>query len=73
MSADLFLSSGELDILTGKKTRPAQIKALKAMLVPFRINAVGKPIVTRSAVEGIVAARMEPQNGAWKPGLAGSR
>lgn len=48
----LFLSEEELIELTGRKIRKLQIEELKRMLISFRINAIGKPVVTREAVIG---------------------
>lgn len=45
-----WLSPAEVCELTERKTRPAQCRALRAMGVPFRPNAVGRPLVERAAV-----------------------
>lgn len=56
MSA-MFLSLDELAELTGRKIKSKQIEALRRMGVPFRVNAVGRPVVAAAAIEG---ARMPP-------------
>ncbi|MCG9063905.1 DUF4224 domain-containing protein [Laribacter hongkongensis] len=48
----LFLTTEEVALLTGRKFKSKQIEALRQMLIPFRINANGRPIVTRAAIEG---------------------
>jgi hypothetical protein len=63
-SSPLFLSDQELIELTGRKTRRLQIEQLKRMLIAFRINAIGKPVVTRDAVIGTPAT--SAHNG-WSP------
>lgn len=49
--SELFLSRAELHRLTGRHTRPAQIKRLREMRIPWEVNALGQVIVLRSAVE----------------------
>lgn len=48
----MFLSREELVKLTGRKVKAKQIHALRSMGVPFFVNALGQPVVTRVAVEG---------------------
>jgi hypothetical protein len=50
--SNMFLTADELAELTGRKVKSKQIEALRRMGVPFRVNAVGKPVVTRVAIEG---------------------
>ena len=47
-----FLNYDDVAALTGRKTKSKQIEALRKMGLPFWVNAVGKPVVTISAVEG---------------------
>jgi len=42
-----FLDSDELQALTGRRIKSKQIQALRAMGVPFFVNAMGKPVVSR--------------------------
>lgn len=47
-----FLTSEEVAVLSGRKSKSRQIEALRAMCVPFLINDVGHPVVARSFIEG---------------------
>ena len=40
--SDLFLNDHELRELTGRAIRRLQIAALRDMLIPFRVNAIGR-------------------------------
>ncbi len=51
-----FLAAEDLAALTGRKVKSKQIEVLRAMGLPFWINAVGRAVVPLSAVEG----RSEP-------------
>ena len=66
MSNPLFLTDHELVELTGRRMRRLQIETLKRMLIPFHINALGKPVVTRAAVLGQQMSKPEPLRG-WAP------
>lgn len=48
----LFLTDEEIAILTGRRIKSKQIEWLKAQGIPFRTNATGHPVVTRSTIEG---------------------
>lgn len=50
--ADVFLSTQELVQLTGRKVKSKQIEALRQMGIPSFVNALGRPVVARVAVEG---------------------
>lgn len=52
MSA-VFLESGEIAELTGRKIKSKQIETLRQMGMRFWVNAAGKPVVPRSAIDGI--------------------
>lgn len=65
----LFLTADELVTLTGRRTRPAQIEALRRMGVAFRVNAIGAPVVTRAAVLG--QADVRPAKSGWAPPATG--
>lgn len=52
MTQRTFLDTEELQALTGRARKAAQIAALRDMGVPFLVNACGRPVVTRSAIEG---------------------
>lgn len=67
----LFLSDEDMEILTGRKHKNAQIKALIKMGIPFCINAAGKPIVTIEAMNGKIAAIIPKRHTGWKSNKAG--
>lgn len=48
----IFLTADEVAELTGYKRHGRQVEALRQMGIPCRINARGRPIVTRSVIEG---------------------
>ena len=52
MTFPLFLTAQELRELTGYTVKARQIDQLRTMGIAFRINGCGRPVVTRSAVEG---------------------
>lgn len=61
----LFLTPDELRELTGRSRKADQVAQLRTMGIPFHVNAAGKPVVTRVAVEG---RAIEPANApAWQP------
>ena len=64
--ADMFLNQEELATLTGRKMKSKQIEALRRMGLPFHVNAVGKPVVARVAIEGRREAA-ETSKPNWKP------
>lgn len=64
--ADMFLNPEELATLTGRKMKSKQIEALRRMGLPFHVNAVGKPVVARVAIEGR-APDTEPTTPTWTP------
>lgn len=57
----IFLSSEELAVLTGHKLKSYQIEALRGMGIPFFVNAIGRPVVARSAIEGGGKAQAKPK------------
>ncbi|MDR5800605.1 DUF4224 domain-containing protein [Caballeronia sp. LZ001] len=72
-SYDLFLADDDVARLTGRKTRTAQIKALRAMGVPFFVNATGRAIVARAAIEGRYAPSTPNTALGWSPSVLGVR
>lgn len=58
-----FLEPVEIAELTGRKIKSKQIEALRKMGIPFFVNACGKPVVTRTAVEG---RKDSPQAKKWE-------
>lgn len=69
MTEALFLSDDELRELTGRKVRRLQIEQLRRMLIPFHVNALGRPVVTRAAVLG-QAKEAAPKK--WAPSVVGA-
>jgi hypothetical protein len=64
----LFLTDQELFELTGRKLRRLQIEQLKRMLIPFHINALGRPVVTRRAIVGMQTANQDAAlKTSWTP------
>ncbi len=62
----IFLEQPDIVELTGYRLKSAQIEQLRFMGIPFFINAAGRPVVTRAAVEG----RKDTQDHAkpkWQP------
>lgn len=71
----MFLTLDEITTLTGikggakGKTRSQrQVDALRNMGLPFFVNAAGRPVVTRAAVEGR-QAQQKPENKGWSPSV----
>lgn len=52
-----FLEGWEIAELTGRKIKSKQVEALRRMGMPFFVNASGKPVVVRSAIEGRMEAK----------------
>jgi hypothetical protein len=67
----LFLNAEELATLTGRKLKSLQIDWLRCNGIPFRMNATGHPVVTRSVIEG---RKEEPAASTqrWTPRVAGA-
>lgn len=62
-----FLEQNEIFELTGRKLKSLQVQALRQMGVPFFINAIGRPVVTRTAIEGKAEQAVPSEKGAWVP------
>ncbi|WP_082717506.1 MULTISPECIES: DUF4224 domain-containing protein [Burkholderia] len=67
MSCDTFLSTDELAVLTGRKLKSKQVDALRRMGIAFFVNAAGRPIVARSAIEGKKESAPRNARRAWEP------
>lgn len=65
----LFLDDEEIEKLTGRKRKGSQIEALKQMAIAFRVNAIGRPVVTRADVTGQAQAKGNKVKNTWTPGL----
>lgn len=53
----IWLSEADVERLTGKKRWSTQCRILAAMDVPFRPNAVGRPLVEVAAVSTVTPAK----------------
>lgn len=58
-AADTWLTPEEVETLTAKQRWSAQCRALAKMGKPFEPNAVGRPLVPRSAIVGGDAGKPE--------------
>lgn len=56
----LFLTLKEMVVLTGRRPHKLQIDALGAMGVRFLVNALGRAVVTRAAVEARILTSTPP-------------
>ncbi|WP_258194550.1 DUF4224 domain-containing protein [Janthinobacterium sp. PAMC25594] len=68
-SSGTFLTADDVAILTGRKLKSLQVKALRTMGIPFFINAIGRPVVARTAVDGKTAAAPQEKSAWVPPGL----
>jgi len=64
----MFLTDAELATLTGRKLKRLQIEALRKMGVPFLVNACGKPVVTKAAIEGR-GSPVAAEKPTWRPAV----
>ncbi len=62
----MFLSTKDIERLTGYKRKAQQCQELARQGIPFRVNARGEPIVTESYINGI-SKKAEKQS--WQPNL----
>jgi hypothetical protein len=68
----MFLTADEIRTLTGRALKTHQIAALRAMGIAFFVNAAGRPVVTRVAVEGTgKPTATEPAS--WSPAIMQKR
>jgi hypothetical protein len=49
--SDIWISPEDVEELTGKVRWKAQCRALAEMGIPFRPNAVGRPLVAREVIQ----------------------
>lgn len=62
----IFLNPEDVADLTGRKSKSRQVEQLRIMGIAFYVNAAGRPIVTRAAVEGQGSDRpVKPKK--WQP------
>lgn len=71
----LFLTGQEIKELSGFSWKSKQIAWLKATAIPFRINATGHPVITRTAIQGrpatVHTTEAAPSRG-WSPRAIGA-
>jgi hypothetical protein len=67
----LFLTDDELRQLTGRPQKSRQIAWLRNNGIPFRVNATGHPVVTRSAIDSHQEQPAPPAR-RWTPRVIGA-
>lgn len=50
--SNMFLTHEELHRLTGTRLKKRQAQCLKENRIPFTLDILGRPVVTRAAIEG---------------------
>ncbi len=68
---DMFLTKVELVTLTGRALKSLQTEQLRRMGISFFVNASGRPVVPRSAIEGSTK-RVEAIK-TWSPNALSTR
>ena len=63
--SDTFLTPEEVSILTGRRAHKLQIETLRKQGLLFFLNAAGKPIVPRSAIDGRKEVLAPPKKPQW--------
>ncbi|QSI78179.1 DUF4224 domain-containing protein [Niveibacterium microcysteis] len=64
----IFLTPDELIQLTGRKLHGKQLAALRSMRIPFLVNALGRPVVSRSIFLASQATIGSPtKTPSWSP------
>lgn len=62
----MWLTTAEVRRLTGKKTRPAQIRNLVERKIPHEVNGLGEVLVASAYIErrfGVVPEAPQPTHG----------
>lgn len=70
-----FLTEDDIAILTGRKRKTSQIETLRKMGVAFFVNGAGRPVVTRSAIEGkteVGNKQQQESRKSWTPRVVGA-
>lgn len=60
-----WLTPEEVQVLTARQRWRAQCRMLAAMSIPFRPNAVGRPLVERAAVLSSPKTARSPRKPNW--------
>lgn len=63
----IFLSEEDVAKLTGRKQKPAQVDWLRLNGIQFYINAEGRAIVPKSAIEG--SKEKTAMDKPWEPSV----
>lgn len=63
----IFLEQDDVVMLTGRKLKSDQIQQLRTMGIPFYVNAQGRPVVTKSALESF--DKGQPVVKKWQPNV----
>lgn len=63
----IFLEPDDVAILTGRKFKSDQVEQLRVMGIPFYVNAQGRPVVTKSALESF--DKGQPVVKKWQPNV----
>ncbi|WP_374347695.1 DUF4224 domain-containing protein [Chitinimonas sp.] len=67
----MFLDQQDLVVLTGRVQRRLQVDWLRKSGIPFFVNAAGRPVVARVAIEGRVQGDATPAPAAvWQSNAA---
>ena len=66
----LFLNTREFTELTGAHHKSRQIKALKEMDIPHRVNGANEPVVLRASIYNVfgLGSKHQPE-ATWEPAL----
>ena len=67
MSNNTFLTNDEVCTLTGCKLKKLQAEVLRKNGLPFTLNHQGRPIVTRTAIDGAAKKQTTEPKQAWSP------
>lgn len=68
-SPSLFLTAEDVITLTGRKLKSLQVDALRRMGIPFFINAIGRPVVARTVIDGKQLTAPQEKSPWVPPGL----
>ncbi|WP_244071893.1 DUF4224 domain-containing protein [Nitrosomonas sp. PY1] len=63
----IFLDDDDVAKLSGSKLKSRQIDSLRKMGILFYINAAGRPVVPKSAIEGGIQTIKQEQS--WAPNV----
>lgn len=64
----MFLTEDEIKALTGRTVKRLQCEQLRKNGIPFFVNASGRPVVAKSAIEG---GKVEQISKVWRSAATG--